>query len=714
VDCGLIFVAESFWLNPASWWAMLQVLFGLGAVIFVHELGHFLVAKACGVKCEKFYVGFDAFDIKIGDRVIIPRSLIKKQIGETEYGIGLLPFGGYVKMLGQDDNPTNLDIENSVRSGHVDKDGNPIVGQAEAAGLQDKSQIDPRSFRAKSVPQRMAIISAGVIFNLLFAVLFAAIAFKAGVDYEPPTIGNVVGGGPAWENNLLGADVKRINSQEINDEVYFRYLDMAQEIVFNGDETPIEFEVIPYGESESKVVKMLPSAGLNRGMMELPMVGIRPRANPEVAKNGVIEGSAASSASVPLLGGDVVTKINGEEIKTDLDMRFVLNKDFETPATFELKRNVGTEDEPKYETVTSVIPPNPMRRAGISVKWLPVTAIQKQSPAEKAGLQVGDEIVAIGGESRGNLMTFDRRMIKQVRENPEELELEILRNAEPMTLKITPIIPQVLSVIGPNRPIALDTLGAAVGLTAEVESVEAGSPAEMAGFQSGDVLESVKYILTETQRENDIYKGLHEKVVNFVDDETTWAEVLLDTMQRLSPETILEFEVVRGEKKETLSLTTVASDELFLATRGVFLTGMEKHYQSKTLGDAFKLGARQVWEDTRRVGKFLGKLITGKVSAKNLGGPGTIALVATSEASKGTSSLLLFLTLLSANLAIVNFLPIPILDGGHMLFLIYEGLFRRPVSQRVEILLMYGGLIFILGLMAFVVWQDIGRIGSLL
>ena len=64
-------------------------------MIFVHELGHFLVAKACGVKCEKFYIGFDIGGSK----------LFKFQWGETEYGIGILPLGGYVKMLGQDDNP---------------------------------------------------------------------------------------------------------------------------------------------------------------------------------------------------------------------------------------------------------------------------------------------------------------------------------------------------------------------------------------------------------------------------------------------------------------------------------------------------------------------------------------------------------------------------------------------------------------------------------
>ena len=82
------------WLDTA--YTILKVAIGLGLVIFVHELGHFLVAKACGVKCEKFYLGFDINGWKIA----------KVQWGETEYGIGILPLGGYVKMLGQDDNPT--------------------------------------------------------------------------------------------------------------------------------------------------------------------------------------------------------------------------------------------------------------------------------------------------------------------------------------------------------------------------------------------------------------------------------------------------------------------------------------------------------------------------------------------------------------------------------------------------------------------------------
>ena len=79
---------------------ILKVAAGLGAVIFVHELGHFLVALACGVKVEKFMIGFDIGGYKVSWRR-----------GETEYGIGILPLGGYVKMLGQDDDPRNAEAE---------------------------------------------------------------------------------------------------------------------------------------------------------------------------------------------------------------------------------------------------------------------------------------------------------------------------------------------------------------------------------------------------------------------------------------------------------------------------------------------------------------------------------------------------------------------------------------------------------------------------
>src|SRR5688572_30712719 len=143
--------------------AWLGVAAGLTFVIFVHELGHFLVAKACGVKCEKFYVGFDFFEFRIPFTPWkIPRSLFKFQWGETEYGIGSLPLGGYVKMLGQDDDPRNAEAEAAkIRAGVPSEASealaHPHPGHPEEAVAATTTEgktilLDPRSYPAKSVP----------------------------------------------------------------------------------------------------------------------------------------------------------------------------------------------------------------------------------------------------------------------------------------------------------------------------------------------------------------------------------------------------------------------------------------------------------------------------------------------------------------------------------------------------------------------------------
>ena len=133
---------------------ILLLVLGLSMVIFVHELGHFLVAKLVGIKVERFALGF-------GKRVF------GIQRGETDYCINLIPLGGYIKMLGQEDVA-------------------PLTEQA-----------DPRAFNNKSVGARFAVISAGVIMNLLFAAVLYVVIGLVGIRFEAPVVGGVVPGSPA-------------------------------------------------------------------------------------------------------------------------------------------------------------------------------------------------------------------------------------------------------------------------------------------------------------------------------------------------------------------------------------------------------------------------------------------------------------------------------------------------------------------------------------
>ena len=128
---------------------ILFVALGLGLVIFFHELGHFAVAKWCNVNVHRFSLG-------------VGPILWSRKRGETAYALSAIPFGGYVKMLGQDDmDPSQLSSEEIAE--------------------------DPRSYSAKPVWMRMSIISAGVIMNLVTAVLFAehpTIVTPTGLDVD--------------------------------------------------------------------------------------------------------------------------------------------------------------------------------------------------------------------------------------------------------------------------------------------------------------------------------------------------------------------------------------------------------------------------------------------------------------------------------------------------------------------------------------------------
>ncbi|HEY6564854.1 MAG TPA: site-2 protease family protein, partial [Pirellulaceae bacterium] len=198
-------LAQTLWGYLDTLVSFGKAAFGLGIVIFVHELGHFLVAKACGVKCEKFYIGFDVPLSIFGWK--LPSALFRRQWGETEYGIGVIPLGGYVKMLGQDDNPANAAKE----AERIKVEG----GRAEDAA----DALDPRSYPAKSVPQRMAIISAGVIMNVIFAVVFAAVAYKMGVKYLPCELSAAAPGSPAWRAGIQAGDkILQLGKEGVPDE----------------------------------------------------------------------------------------------------------------------------------------------------------------------------------------------------------------------------------------------------------------------------------------------------------------------------------------------------------------------------------------------------------------------------------------------------------------------------------------------------------------
>ncbi|HNY66812.1 MAG TPA: RIP metalloprotease RseP [Deltaproteobacteria bacterium] len=148
----------------------------LGILIFIHELGHFILAKLNGVGVLKFSLGFGP-------------AIVKKRIGETEYMISAVPLGGYVKMLGEDTRE------------------------------EDVTAMDPmRSFARKSLKARASIVVAGPLFNLLLAIVIYMTIGWTGLPTVPPVIGTVLKDSPADQSGLKAGDrIVTIQNQPISE-----------------------------------------------------------------------------------------------------------------------------------------------------------------------------------------------------------------------------------------------------------------------------------------------------------------------------------------------------------------------------------------------------------------------------------------------------------------------------------------------------------------
>jgi len=181
-------------------------------------------------------------------------------------------------------------------------------------------------------------------------------------------------------------------------------------------------------------------------------------------------------------------------------------------------------------------------------------------------------------------------------------------------------------------------------------------------------------------------------------------------MQQLAAGSQVEVTVENAAGSREVALEPAVVPGEYLVDRGLVFEQVFKTERAATIGAALSRGFSTAIEDLSMVYRFLQKLWSRQISARLLGGPMSILQQAGRSAEEGFSALLLFLTMLSANLAVVNFLPIPVLDGGHMVFLLYEWVTGRPPSERVVIALSYLGLILILSLMFWVFGLDLGLV----
>ncbi len=685
-----------------------KVALGLGFVIFIHELGHFLAAKAFGVRCDKFYVGFDV-PIKIGP-ISLPRTLGKVQWGETEYGIGIIPLGGYVKMLGQDDDPRNAQVEAEKTK----------LGQGPSAPL------DPRSYPAKPVWQRMIIISAGVIMNLISAVFLAGAAYYIGVPYSPSVVGAVNAGSPAWVAGLQPGDqILRVGIDGENDR-NLRFSDLTGGVVLHGFRDKGQALELNVDRGGSQVVlNPVPSPRYDpSGRVHL--LGFT-GAHTAVLGPEPIGGSPfLKDENLDLRTGDRIVAVDGE--KLPLDPRFERTLASELRQRLQAKWNqsvVLTIERPADDkasiasrtsevaptTVEVTLPPVPSKTLGIGFEIGAVTAIQRDSIGQIAGFQVGDVIQAIDGQAINDSLRLPQIFAARA---GNEVVFSVLRaNAEasdPVEIRLVSPEKPTFDNVSPNGSGELSLGG--IGVAFEVRPIVSHVDTSLVGdnsVQVGDRL--LQYRCTPGEQE------IQEAKKRFVIKYLTEARVvdsfynvvsLNELIQNLPIGTDFACEIERNGKTISSVLKLhVSADSFRTDERGLETSPLMSTHQTTRIAEAMSLG---LWETKRRFFEVLGflrLLVTGRIGFGGIAGPVRLVDFAAQEASSGTSRLLLFLTMLSANLAILNFLPIPALDGGHMMFLTYEAIFRKPVNEEIQIRLTMAGVLGLLTLMAFVIVKDI-------
>ncbi len=713
------------WYSPENWPYIALAIFGLGFVIFVHELGHFLVAKACGVKCEKFYVGFDV-PIKLGwgkFGIQLPASIWKRKWGETEYGIGMIPLGGYVKMLGQDDNPgRQAEMARMAKQAAAEKKqqapGSEVASAAEAvsAGAEAKQEgaenfvYDPRSYMAKPVWKRMLIISAGVAMNILFAFIFAMIAFGMGVSYTRCDVAYVLPDSPCWNANFRPG----YRFVEINGVKNPRFKDLRQEVILaakGGVPATVEFRDADGNVKQQKIVlkpKLDPESG-----RKIAMIGMSPMPLLKLEEGNVARNGWAASKAKGFLANDTIVAVGGKPVSDYVEFSKVLAQNADQPLDITVERNKPVSDSEMpgsagTERVTIKVAPMRLRRLGCVMTMGPVLAVQADSPAAIAGIKPGDEIVTINGEPVGDPIDLPEKLRRHA---GETIRVVVRRIVDKASAELEFNVPsrQVGWYARLIEVMELPTLGIAYTVTPTVQSIDPDSAAVGKDIKPGDKVVEVQLMPADDKRDEELETfGALKPIPVGGAEGISWPDLVF-MMQSAQPDTAVNLTVERGAKTHTVEIVPQVSDDSFYADRGFQFVGETDIMRAHSIGEAMSLGLRETKYAMLAVYRFLHKLLSGGISPRLLGGPGTILAAAGMSAKLGFADFLIFLTLLSANLAVVNFLPIPVLDGGHMVFLILEGIFRRPVSEKVVIPLTYLGLFLILGLMVFVIGLDVNR-----
>jgi regulator of sigma E protease len=351
----------------------------LGVLIFIHELGHFAVAKWLGVKVEKFSIGFGP-------------SLFTRTVGETEYVLAALPLGGFVKMLGE------------------------VPGEALAPDEL------ARAFNHRPVWQRIAIALAGPVMNLVLPVFLIAAILMAGVPTITSRIGGVLPGSSAERAGLREGD--RVVAA--GGESVWRWEDLEARLRAPGA-APLALEVERDGATQTVELSREPLADGSFDASGLSW-------HAPVARVGVSD-PASPAAQAGMRTGDRIVALNGRPIANFYALERLLPT-LSAPLELELVRPLDGEIEVVRTTLRELpsASPNPAS-LGLLPVGVRIAAVEPASPAKRAGLQGGDVVLSVNG----GLATSSEQVKNLIwGSGGVPLELMVLRDKRELTILATP------------------------------------------------------------------------------------------------------------------------------------------------------------------------------------------------------------------------------------------------------------------------------------
>ena len=301
-----------------------------------------------------------------------------------------------------------------------------------------------------------------------------------------------------------------------------------------------------------------------------------------------------------------------------------------------------------------------------------IGSVSEGSAFEKAGLLAGDKILSINNK---NVKSWDEVQNLIYLENlGNDINMEIERNNN----RVQVFIP-AKSIAIPSETQAGITVGHTISI---IDAVEANMPADKLGLKSGDVIISV-----------DSIPAGYPRVVSLI-------------RQRAGKSITLSWK--RGEQIQTGTVNVTPEGRIGIKINARYV-GPYRHIEY-TIIQALPEGIKEIGQSLRLFYLTISKLFAGKVSIKeSFGGPIAIAQMATQSAESGILVFVWFMAQLSVSLAILNILPIPALDGGHLVIMMYEQTFRREIPPKVKIVIQQIGFILLLAFMAFIVYNDISK-----